>query len=288
MLLLAACGPTPSLPKRGGGNDAVATQLALIDSLADVNPDSADVLLLNSLAPLPTGEGQGVGLLLRIKVDDKLYRPITHYRDTILQLVSYFEHHPRVLPRLLGKTGPALPYLYAGRVFADLGDAPQALDYYQSALDVMPDGQIENGEWKIENEETRRLAKQRGLLHSFIGTLFSYQNLYDEALKHYKAANRWAMTARDTIDVIFNLRDIAEQYKFLHIQDSSFAYYSKGLEYAVLVNSPRRIRDMKEQIASLLVENGEYKRAKTYLTSSLENVDTIAISAVYKAHPTNA
>ena len=107
------------------------------------------------LSPLPTGEGQGVGLLLRIKVDDKLYRPITHYRDTILQLVDYFEQHPRVLPRLLGKTGPALPYLYAGRVFADLGDAPQALDYYQSALDVMHDGQIENGEWKIE---MRRLA----------------------------------------------------------------------------------------------------------------------------------
>ena len=45
VLLLAACGPTPSLPKRGGGSDAAATQLALIDSLADVSPDSADILL---------------------------------------------------------------------------------------------------------------------------------------------------------------------------------------------------------------------------------------------------
>jgi hypothetical protein len=63
VLLLAACGPTPSLPKRGGGNDATATQLALIDSLADVSPDSADVLL-NSVAPLPTGRrvsGNGAG-----------------------------------------------------------------------------------------------------------------------------------------------------------------------------------------------------------------------------------
>ena len=187
VLLLAACGPTPSLPKRGGGSDAAATQLALIDSLADVNPDSADVLL-NSVAPLPTGErlrvgasagmGQGVGLLLRIKIDDKLYRPITHYRDTILQLVDYFEQHPRVLPRLLGKTGPALPYLYAGRVFADLGDAPQALDYYQRALDVMPDGQIENGECKTDNAIDSRVAKQRGLILSQIGEQFYFQGLY--------------------------------------------------------------------------------------------------------------
>ena len=43
VLLLAACGPTPSLPQRGGGNDAVATQLALIDSIADVNPGESEV-----------------------------------------------------------------------------------------------------------------------------------------------------------------------------------------------------------------------------------------------------
>ena len=110
VLLLAACGPTPSLPKRGGGNDAAATQLALIDSLADVNPDSADILL-NNLASHLSEKGVGgtnmAPLLLRIKVDDKLYRPITHYRDTILQLIDYFDRHMRVLPRLLGSTGPA-------------------------------------------------------------------------------------------------------------------------------------------------------------------------------------
>ena len=128
-------------------------QLARIESLADVNPDSADVLLIYTPSPSLKGGEKEVWELLRIKIDDKLYRTVTHYRDTILQLIDYFERHPRVLPRLLGSTGPALPYLYAGRIYSDLGDAPQALDYYQRALDVQPAGQMENGKLKM-----RRLA----------------------------------------------------------------------------------------------------------------------------------
>ena len=133
LFLLSIC----SCNTRKGAADNL---LAHIDSLADVNPDSADMLLKPTPIPSLKGrENEEVCKLLRIKTDDKLYRPVTHYRDTILQLIDYFEHHPKVLPSLLGSTGPALPYLYAGRIFADLGDAPQALDYYQQALDVQPD-----------------------------------------------------------------------------------------------------------------------------------------------------
>ena len=256
-------------------------QLAHIDSLADVNPDSADVLLIYTPSPSQKGGEKEVWELLRIKIDDKLYRPVTHYRDTILQLIDYFERHPRVLPRLLGSTGPALPYLYAGRIYSDLGDAPQALDYYQRALDVMPDGQIENGEWKIENEETRRLAKQRGLLYSFIGTLFSYQNLYDEALRHYKAANRWAMTARDTIDVIFNLRDIAEQYKFLAKYDSSLYFYHKSSDYAVKLGWKRKHNELRTQMASVYIRKDDYAKALQLIWPSLHDVDTLNITSTY-------
>ena len=290
VLLLAACGPTPSLPKRGGGSDAAATQLALIDSLADVNPDSADILL-NNLAPLPTGErlrvgasagmGQGVGLLLRIKVDDKLYRPITHYRDTILQLIDYFERHPRVLPRLLGSTGPALPYLYAGRIYSDLGDAPQALDYYQRALDVKPDGQIENGEWKIENEETRRLAKQRGLLNSFVGETLYYQCLYQEALNSKQSALYYSTLIQDTLSIIFNLRDIGEQYKFLSKNDSSLLYYNKALAMAQKSKNPNMFNDVSGQIACVYMLAGNYDLAFHFIEPSLKDIDFANITSTY-------
>ena len=284
VLLLAACGPTPSLPKRGGGSDAAATQLALIDSLADVNPDSADILL-NNLAFHLSEKGVGgtnmAPLLLRIKVDDKLYRPITHYRDTILQLVDYFEQHPRVLPRLLGKTGPALPYLYAGRIYSDLGDAPQALDYYQRALDVMPVGQIENGEWKIENEETRRLAKQRNLLCSLIGNLFSYQYLFEEAVPLLEQANHWASLASDTNAMIFNYRDLAEQYKYLDKPDSSLFHYEYALLLANQSNNTNMANDVKMQIARLYVSEGRFGDALSYIRPALNSIDSADISPTY-------
>jgi tetratricopeptide (TPR) repeat protein len=260
-------------------------QLAHIDSLADVNPNSADVLLLNSLAPLPTGEGQGIGLLLRIKIDDKLYRPITHYRDTILQLIDYFERHPRVLPRLLGSTGPALPYLYAGRIYSDLGDAPQALDYYQRALDVMPVGQIENGELKIENgepsAETRRLAKQRGLLHSFIGTQLYYQGLYRDALCQYNDARRYDMYASDTIGVIYDLRDAAEQYKYLSLNDSSLLLYRNALQLSQQCNNGHLCRVVQSQIARLYIAKGDYELAHQYILPAINRIDTVDISSTY-------
>ncbi len=271
--LLAACGRSVSDADR---------LLVRIDSLADVDPDSADVLLKPAPSPSLKGrEKEEVALLLRIKVDDKLYRPVTHYRDTILQLVSYFEQHPKVLPSVLGSTGPALPYLYAGRIFADLGDAPQALDYYQRALDVQPAGQMENGKVKIENEDARRLAKQRGLLHSFIGTIFIYQDMPYEAISEIVLANQNAIMIQDTIDIIFNYRDIAEQYKYLNENDSSLFYYQKALQYANDYGDMRRITELNSQIARYYKDQGKYHLARKYMQPAIDNFDSLNISSTY-------
>ena len=279
VLLVAACALLAGCGRSVSDADRL---LARIDSLADVDPDSADLLLKPTPSPSMKGrEKEEVALLLRIKVDDKLYRPVTHYRDTILRLISYFEQHPKVLPSVLGSTGPALPYLYAGRIFADLGDAPQALDYYQRALDVQPAGQIENGEWKIENEETRRLAKQRGLLHSFIGTQFYYQDLFENALKSYKQADLWARLVSDTLGMIFNNRDIAEQFKYLNQNDSSLFYYQKAHYYAYAINDQKRIAEISSQIGSLYKQKGMYSQARAYMQPAIDHFDSLNISSTY-------
>ena len=271
--LLAGCGRSVSDADR---------LLARIDSLADVDPDSADVLLKPTPSPSLKGrEKEEVALLLRIKVDDKLYRPVTHYRDTILQLVSYFEQHPKVLPSVLGSTGPALPCLYAGRIYSDLGDAPQALDYYQRALDVQPAGQMENGKLRIENEDARRLAKQRGLLHSFIGTIFIYQDMPYEAISEIVLANQNAIMIQDTIDIIFNYRDIAEQYKYLNENDSSLFYYQKALQYANDYGDMRRITELNSQIARFYKDQGKYHLARKYMQPAIDNFDSLNISSTY-------
>lgn len=257
-------------------------QLARIDSLADVNPDSADMLLKLTPVSSPKGrENEEVCKLLRIKTDDKLYRPVTHYRDTILQLIDYFEHNRRVLPSLLGSTGPALPYLYAGRIFADLGDAPQALDYYQRALDAIPGKEMENEECKTDNTTDRQLAKQRGLLHSFIGTLFAYQKLDDESLTSFLKAAQLSIQANDTLDIIFNYRDIAGQYKALGKVDSSLYFYQKAYAVAVQSNNVNMQNDISSQMASLYITIGNYSNARKCLEPSLHFIDSASITSIY-------
>ena len=270
-LLFAACSRRTTDARR---------LLACIDSLADVNPDSADMLLraIPDSALQKGEENLGrVELLLRIKTDDKLYRPVTHYRDTILRLVDYFEQHPKVLPSLLGSTGPALPYLYAGRIFADLGDAPQSLDYYQQALDVQPDIPSPVGEGRGELS----LAKQRCLILSQIGEQFYYQELYGNALITFQKALCIAEQTKDTISIIFKCRDIAEQYKFLDKPDSSLWFYERALDYAKESDNSRRQIDITLQIARLNNQLGKYNHARDLLKFGLFKVDSINISATY-------
>ena len=262
--LLAAC--------TADRHDPVARQLRLIDSLADVDPDSADVLLKPILSPQSEGREKEVALLLRIKTDDKLYRPVTHYRDTILRLISYFEHHPKTLPSLLGSTGPALPYLYAGRIFADLGDAPQALDYYQRALDAQPD---------YREDEPRSTTKQRGLLYSLMGTQLYYQGLYRDALCQYDKAYLYDKLASDTIGVIYDLRDAAEQYKYLNINDSSLLLYGNALQLSLQCNNEHLSRVVQSQIARLYIAKGNFTLAHRYMRPAINHIDTIDISSTY-------
>ena len=270
LFLLSIC----SCNTRKGAADNL---LARIDSLADVNPDSADMLLKPTPIPSLKGrENEEVCKLLRIKTDDKLYRPVTHYRDTILQLIDYFEYHPKVLSSLLGSTGPALPYLYAGRIFADLGDAPQALDYYQQALDAIPVEKCET-----DNAVGRRLAKQRGLILSQIGEQFFFQGLYHNALDSYRHANEWAKIANDTADIIFNLRDIAEQFKFLERIDSSLLFYQQALSMAKDYKWQKKCNELMSQISSLYIRMGDFKLASEYMRPSLENVDTVSLTSTY-------
>ena len=176
-LLLTACG-------QRGQYDA---QWKLIDSLADVHPKEADSLL-RDLAPAMAEAVEVDSMqyaLLRLKTDDKLYLNITDRQPLSQRLVEYFERNKKsLLPTAL---------FYAGRVCADLGDAPQALDYYQKTLDAMPE----------TNSRLRRLN------YAQMGYIFHGQDLYDDAIHSFKNAYLLNKEAADTLGMVYNLRDIA-------------------------------------------------------------------------------
>ena len=97
------------------------------DSLLRVRPDSA-MALLRQAAPLMAQESEATRMyyrLLCVKAADKAY--MVHTSDSLIRpVIAYYEEHRdrRHLPEA---------YYYGGRVYRDLGDAPQALDYLQRA-----------------------------------------------------------------------------------------------------------------------------------------------------------
>lgn len=112
--------------------------------------------------------------LLTVKARDKAY--LSHTSDSlILSVLRYYERRndKKHLPEA---------YYYAGRVCADLQDAPQALGYYQKAADL------------LEGNKDYRLIT---VVYSQMGELFLYQDVYEEALKAYRKAYQYAAKLED-------------------------------------------------------------------------------------------
>ena len=251
ILILAAC------QQRGRYH----AQLAHIDSLADVCPAEADSLL-RALAPAMPSASKADSMhyaLMRLKTDDKLYRPITDRQPLAQQLVDYYEHHSKgtLLPTVL---------LYAGRVSADLGDAPQALEYYQKALS------------SFRNEDNVKMA---GLLQEQIGYIFYYQDLFDDAFQHFSTSYSIRKELKDTVGMCYNLRDMARIYEFKKQADSALSYYQQALAMAEGARNKELIKMMLTQMAYLHEKMDMLILAKSEIQPALMEIDTPSISAVY-------
>ena len=233
VLLLASCssGRYPSA-------------LYVADSLSVACPERA-VALLDSLRPQMEQEGERVRMyyqLLCVKARDKAYLP--HTSDSlVLEVLRYYEDKQdrRHLPEA---------YYYAGRVASDLGDAPQALDYFQRALDAMP----EDG-----------MTYLRDRVVSQMGTLFSAQGLYAEALKMYKKSLQCSEELKDSVGVIYSLRDVAYAYWCLGQNDSVLPCYNRAHRWSVKWGTPELIGLINIQLADHYLEKGLYDSVRIYL-----------------------
>lgn len=249
LLLLAACG------QRGQYN----AQWKHIDSLADVRPKEADSLL-QTLAPAMAEAAEVDSMnyaLLRLKTDDKLYLNITDLRDLALRLVDYYEHHNKsLLPTAL---------FYAGRVCADLGDSPQALDYYQKTLDAMPE----------TNSRLRRLNYEQ------MGYIFHGQALYEDAVLSFRNAYALNKDAGDTLGMVYNLRDIAVSFKLQESFDSCRQYFMAAQDLAIRKGLKRMRYDIQSQLAATYYHMGQIEKALQVLRPALAHADTSDFHSVY-------
>lgn len=218
--------------------------MQVADKLVYSNPDSA-CLLLEQLRDSITTEPKATQIyyqLLNIKARDKAY--ITHTSDSlILEVLHYYEDKK-------DKTHLPEAYYYAGRVYADLGDAPQALDYYQKAAEL------------LEGSTDYRLQK---VIYSQMGELFLYQGVYEEAMKTYKKAYRYSALTKDERSIIVNLCNIGTTWMAFDKQDSILHYYTLALAQAEKNKDKESITMMHYRFIDLYIQLKQYDSAKAIL-----------------------
>lgn len=229
LLALYSCSNRPS-PR--------ALQVA--DSLTYCHPDSA-VALLQQMKESILAEPKATQMrynLLCIKAQDKAY--ITHTSDSLIQqVVRYYRKHKNktYLPEAL---------YFAGRVYRDLGDAPQALEYFQRAI-------------SHSTEETD--YKLLSNVYSQIGMIFLYQDIYDKAPEMFREAYRYSVLANDSIGIVYRLRDIGRSFSTLKQADSAIYYYLKADEQAIKIKDVQLRGIINSELSGYYTELGRYEEA---------------------------
>lgn len=214
--------------------------LQVADSLTYCQPDSA-VALLQQMKESILAEPEATQMrynLLCIKAQDKAY--ITHTSDSLIQqVVRYYRKHKnqKHLPEAL---------YFAGRVYRDLGDAPQALEYFQRAISHS----TEDTDYKLISN-----------VYSQIGMIFLYQDIYDKAPEMFREAYRYSVLANDSDGIVYGLRDIGRSFSTLDQADSAIYYYLKADEQAIKIKDLQLRGIINSELSGYYTELGRYEEA---------------------------
>ena len=238
ILLLTACGNRERVQFE---------ELQLIDSIAEVNADSA-VTMIKAINrdTLLGNDNKYYFDLLEIRTNDKAY--IAHTSDSaILSVINYFENHDfnNLLP---------VAYYYGGRVYSDLGDAPQALKYFQKAIDC-------------PNINSRTMT----VVYSQMAGIYNEQKVYDLAIPAYKKAIELNYKNNNQINALYNMHNLSGIYSKQGLKDSALILYNHVIKQAEDLGNTKLIHSTKLNIAELYLFKHDYKQALK-ISSSLKGV----------------
>ena len=234
LLLLSACGNREQVQFE---------KLQLIDSIAEVNADSA-VAMINAINrdTLSGNDNKYYYDLLKIRTNDKAY--IAHTSDSaILSVINYFENHDfnNLLP---------VAYYYGGRVYSDLGDAPQALEYFHKALDC-------------ENINT----KTKAVAYSQVASIYHEQKAYDLAIPAYKKAIELDNATINTTNVIYNTNSLGSIYFKEEKIDSALSIFNQSILLAENLGLSKLVSTTKLEIAEVYIFKKDFNKAFKILDS---------------------
>lgn len=243
LLAIVSCG------RRNDGLPA----LQRVALLANTHPDSA-MALLDSLRDSIFLQPRSVRMyydLLTVKARDKAY--IRHTSDSLIRSVlRYYERQndKKHLPET---------YYYAGRVYSDLGDAPQALNYFIRASET------------ADGKDYDLLSR----IYSQIGTLYLYQAVYDKALPVFRKCYQYNLLEGDSAALVYCIRNIGRAYSVLNQVDSALYYYKEADKLTIRLNNVFLWSEIHGELSAYYLQLGMYEEAYNSLLLSRRKVKSI-------------
>ena len=229
--------------------------LETADSLSYVNPDSAVALLQNVEAEMSASSPAVHHLydLLTIKAQDKADLPLTS-DSLILDVLEYYEHggDPNKLPEA---------YYYAGRVYSELGDAPQAIDYFQKAQTTLD--ALDLRELPVPN--AKRYEKLKGTIMAQKGYLLRNQHLYQESRESFRQAFTLDSLARDTMGMFLDLRDLGLVLSAARDNEQAIHYFDLAAQLAAQFSESINLDILIAQKCKCLIRLKRFNEVADYL-----------------------
>ena len=235
LLFLLSCN-------RAGEYEALFKQ---VENVVNERPDSALALLERVENPaLLSNEDMARYYLLWTEAADKAY--VEHTTDSLITIATdYYEETDDLTRR-------AKAWYYRGRINQDLARPLKAQEYYLKAL---------------RDEEQIGDYALLGRIHNHIGTLYTYQEVYDKALPHQKEAVENFRLLGDSTGQVFALRDLSRVFLMLGRQDSAMLCDEK----AISLMSKRVVLSTYTELASLYMAEQRMDEARELLRTVLRN-----------------
>ncbi len=232
-VILVSCSRGPQYP----------AVLETADSLSYVNPDSAVALLRSVEAEMSASQPAVRHFydLMTLKAQDKADLPLTS-DSLILDILQYYEHggDPNKLPEA---------YYYAGRVYSELGDAPQAIDYFQKAQTSLNELNLQ----KLPIANAKRYEKLKGTVLAQKGYLLRNQHLYKEAIESFRQAYKIDSLACDTMGMFLDLQDIGGVLQVARNNEDAIHFYDLAAQLASLYSDNLNLDDLIAQKCHCLI-----------------------------------
>ena len=187
-----------------GDNPRATALLSRADSLMASRPDSA-LLLLDSL--LTDSDHLSTHFIMqcrlcRLNACNKLDTVFTaaHVAQAKM-LADHFDRHGTPNEQMLA-------YYLLGRTYADAGEAPRAIEAYNTAAD------------RADTIATDCDYKTLCRVYAQMSDIYYYQNLYEDQLVSLDHATHYGYLAKDTLAALLAYSQKMDAYKMLSLPDS--------------------------------------------------------------------